>query len=347
MSDIEKIKELIPCFVPMEEKVNEIPMEKQINMFRTMCLIRTFEERVRDLWLQNKIKGLAHLYVYAEAIASGACEALEPGDYITSTHRGHGHALARGADPRRMMAELLGKQEGYNRGKGGSMHIADVSAGILGANGIVGSGIGPATGAALSSKIKKDGKVSLCFFGDGASNQGPLFECMNMAATWNLPVIYLCENNFWGIGTELNRITKNDNLSERGIGLRVPGEQVDGFNVLEVYRAVKKAVDKARAGEGPTLIEARFMRIEGHHSGDTQAYRDLSSIKFLYDFDPILRLQKYLTDVCDIKTATIDAIRSEINELIDEAVSYAENECTEPSPDALYEDLYANGEIIL
>jgi len=184
-------------------------------------------------------------------------------------------------------------------------------------------------------------------FGDGASNQGPFFECMNMAAAWNLPIIFLCENNFWGIGTELNRITKNTNIYERSIGFGVPGVQVDGFNVLEVYRAVKKAVDRARAGDGPTLIEARFMRIEGHHSGDTQAYRDLSSIKFLYDFDPILRMQKYLTEVCGITTETIDAIRSEVNKLIDEAVSYAENECTEPSQSDLYEDLYANGEIVL
>lgn len=346
---VRKIKEIIPSYKPMEKLPDDLEIEDVIKMFYTICLIREFEFKVRDFWRADKIKGMCHAYYYGEAIAVGACYALRRGDYITSTHRGHGHALARGAKPEKMFAELFGKKEGYNRGKGGSMHIADVESGILGATGIVGSGIAPAAGAALSAKMQKNGKVSLSFFGDGACNQGPFSETLNMAAAWELPVIFLCEYNQWAIGTDYWRVTKEHNVYKRAEGFGIPGIQIDGFNVLEVYRAVKEAANRARQGKGPTLIEARYMRMLGHHVGDDQSYRDpedLKRISVLYEIEPVVRTRNFLLGA-GVNSDTLDEIQKEAADEVAKAAEYADTQCHEPSLDTLYEDIYADGEIII
>lgn len=345
-NEINQIKDLLPCYTPMDTAPDELSVEDQLTMYSTMTLIREFELRVRDLWRENKIRGLAHAYYYAEAIATGACYALEKGDYITSTHRGHGHMLARNASPRKMMAELFGKYEGYNHGKGGSMHIADLESGILGATGIVASGIAPATGAGLSAKLLKNKKVSLVFFGDGATNAGPFSESINMAAAWKLPVIFLCENNSWAIGTEFSRVSSEPEIFERAAAYGIPSKQVDGFNVFSIFSAVKEAADIARAGEGPSFIEAKFVRLLGHHVGDEQAYRDTKDIQILYQVEPLLRLEAFIKSQ-GIGSSTIDKIKQESAETIADAIDFAENHCTEPSLSSLYEDLYSDLEIII
>lgn len=349
MNDLkmEQIKRFIPCFTPMELP-EDLTIEDAKGLFYDMCLIREFELKARDLWRAGKITGICHAYYYAEAIAVGACKALREGDYITSTHRGHGHVLARGASPDRMLAELYGKYEGYNRGKGGSMHLADVDSGILGATGIVGNGIPPATGAGLSAKMQKNGKVSVSFFGDGATNQGTFAECMNMAAAWDLPVVFMCEYNQWGIGTDFWRVTRNHDVYTRGAAFGVPSVQVDGFNVFEVYKAMKDAVARARAGEGPTLIEARFMRMLGHHVGDDQNYRteeELAEIEVLYDVEPIVRTKEFLVSL-GLSEEEVDGIQQDAVARIQKSIDYCENECTEPSIDTLYTDVFAYGEVI-
>lgn len=339
-----KIKEVFPCFTPMESLPEGLSLEDAKDMLARMALAREFDLSAKDLWRGGKIRGLCHAYYFAEAIAVGACKALREGDYTTSTHRGHGHALARGADPGRMMAELFGKAEGCNKGKGGSMHIADVDSGMLGATGIVGSGIAPATGAGLSAKIQKNGKVSLCFFGDGGSNQGLFYESMNMAAAWDLPVIFLCECNDWAIGTNINRVTKDHNISHRALGFGLPGVQVDGFNVFEVYSAVKTAAERARRGEGPTLIEAKYMRMLGHHVGDDQFYRtkeDLDEISVLYELDPVTRLADFLCGM-GVSRQEIDGILSKQKEIIAEAVRFASEDCHDPDPSELYTDIFSD-----
>ena len=320
--------------------------EAQLEMYRKMNLIRQFDTTVRDLWMGGRIYGLAHSYVGAEAIAVGACAALRPDDYITSTHRGHGHTLAKGADVRRMMAELMGKFEGYNRGKGGSMHIADVGTGMLGATGIVGSGMPIALGAALSAHVKGDGRVSVCFHGDGGTNQGVWHETLNMAAAWKLPCIFMLENNQMAIATPVEEITGQTELYKRAAGYGVPGVLVDGFNVFEVYKAVRQAAERARNGEGPTLIEARFLRLLGHFVADDQWYRDLSKVEPLWEHEPIRRMRAYFLAKTDVPAEALDAIEQEAADAVRDAVTYAERDCTEPPADTLYDDLYANGEVI-
>lgn len=345
---LEQIKSIIPCYTPMEQLPETLTLDDCREMLYRMYLIREFEMTVKDLWRAGRIRGLCHAYYYGEAIAVGACRALREGDYITSTHRGHGHAIARGADPGRMMAELFGKQDGYNNGKGGSMHIADVDSGILGATGIVGSGIAPATGAALSAKLHKNGKVSLCFFGDGGSNQGAFYESMNMAAAWDLPVIFLCECNQWAIGTNITRVTRDPEIYHRAAGFGVPGVQVDGMNVFEVYKAVKEAVDRALRGEGPTLIEAKYMRMLGHHVGDDQFYRDkadIEKISVLYEVEPIVRMEQFMGSA-GVSGAELEAMHSKAKDEIAAAVEFADNS-SYPSVDSLYTDIYADGEIIV
>lgn len=342
--NIEKIKEVFPSYDKMREVPEGLTLTDCLEMYKKMVLAREFDLSAKDLWRGGKIRGLCHAYYFAEAIAVGACYALRDGDYTTSTHRGHGHAIARGADPKSMMAELFGKAEGCNKGKGGSMHIADVDSGMLGATGIVGSGIAPATGAALSATIQKNGKVSLCFFGDGGSNQGTFYESMNMAAAWKLPIIFLCECNDWAIATNINRVTGDHVIANRALGFGLPGIRVDGFNVFAVYNTVREACERARNGEGPTLIEAKYMRMLGHHVGDDQFYRtedDLKSISILYELDPLLRMREFLIEQ-GIEESLLSDIDKEQKDTITEAVRFASEDCHEPSKDELYTDIFSD-----
>ena len=321
-------------------------LDMQKELFRKMCVIREFDTQVRTLWMKNDIYGLAHSYVGAEAIAVGACACLNRDDFITSTHRGHGHTIAKGANVRAMMAELHGKAEGLNHGKGGSMHIADVDIGMLGATGIVGSGMPIALGSAISAKVLKNNKVTVCFHGDGGTNQGVWHETLNMAAAWNLPAVFIIENNQYAIATKLQWIAKETNLYKRAIGYGIEGVQVDGFNVFDVYSAVKKAVDKARSGGGPTLIEARFIRLLGHFVADDQWYRDLEGDKVFWEYEPVKRMREYFINNGILSEEEVDAIQQSAIDEVTDAIEYAQNECTEPSADTLYDDIYANGEVI-
>ena len=244
-----------------------VDRERLLRFYRQMLKIRLFEEQVNQLYLGAKMPGLAHLYIGQEAVAVGVCEALRPDDYITSTHRGHGHCLAKGASVDKMFAELLGKVDGYCRGKGGSMHIADQERGNLGANAIVGGRAGIATGAALSAKMRGTDQVAVCFFGEGALGQGLLYECMNMAALWKLPVIYLCENNLYNEYTHYSETTAGE-IEARARAFGIPAEAIEGQDVELVYRTVSKLVERARRGEGPSFLLCNTYRFHGHHVGD-------------------------------------------------------------------------------
>ena len=321
--------------------------ETMLEIFYKICLIRQFDTTVRDLWLGGKIYGLAHSYVGAEAVAVGACAAIRPDDYITSTHRGHGHTISKGADIKLMMAELMGKYEGYNHGKGGSMHIADVDHGMLGATGIVGSGMPLAVGAALSAKTLKTGRISVCFHGDGGSNQGVWHESINMAAAWDLPCVFLLENNGIAIATGIENVSKEPDIYKRAAGYGIPGVQVDGFNVFEVYKAVRTAAERARGGCGPTLIEARFTRLLGHFVADDQSYRNLAEVEPMWAFEPVKRMREFLIDVQKLPEEIVAGIEKKAAVEVAGAVDYAENKCTQPPASAIYDDLYAHGEIVM
>ncbi|GAI94986.1 unnamed protein product, partial [marine sediment metagenome] len=266
--------------------------EFALDMYRTMVRIRIFEERVFKEFTAGNIPGFVHLYTGEEAVATGACANLRPDDYITSTHRGHGHLIAKGGSTDRMMAELYGKKTGYNKGKGGSMHIADVEIGILGANGVVGAGIPIAGGAALSAKLRGTDQVTLCFFGDGASNTSRFHEGINLAACLNLPVVYVIENNMYAISVCISDVCKLVNLADRATAYGIPGVTVDGNDVMAVYEAVAEAVARARRGEGPTLVECKTYRWRGHWAGDTQAYVGGEAIEEWMKKDPIPRFRK-------------------------------------------------------
>ena len=302
-------------------------------MYRT----RRFEEEVFEFYKRGLMPGLAHLYLGEEAIATGACAALRDDDYIGSTHRGHGHLVARGADLNRMMAEILGKETGYSKGKGGSMHIMAMDKGILGANGIVGGEIPIATGAAYSAKYRGTDQVTLAFFGDSASNEGTFHESINMAAAWNLPCVYIIENNLFGISVDIRRVTKEHQLSKRAVGYGIPGVTIDGNDVFKVYETVKEAVERARKGEGPTLIECLTYRWQGHHVGDPGEYRDPQELADWKAKEPIGVLEKrgLLTD------AEIQEIKDSVEAEIQAACKFAEES---PYPDAseAYTDLFVD-----
>jgi len=234
-------------------------------MYQGMIKIRYFENKIVELYSSGKMPGIAHLYIGEEAVAVGVCANLTSRDFITSTHRGHGHVIAQGADLKKMMAEILGKKSGYCKGKGGSMHIIDMKKGILGANGIVAAGIPIATGAGYSSKFRGTDQVAVAFFGDAASNHGNFHESLNMAAAWKLPVIYVCENNLYGISVDIRKVTNTKNIANRACAYNIPGYVVDGNDVLNVYEVTKKAVERARNKMGPTLIECKTYRWKGHH----------------------------------------------------------------------------------
>lgn len=267
--------------------MDQISKELAVEFYTNMYKIRRFEEEVFEFYKNGQMAGLAHLYIGEEAVAAGACAAIQPQDYIGSTHRGHGHLVARGADTKKMMAEILGKATGYSKGKGGSMHIMAMDIGILGANGIVGGGIPTATGAAYSAKYRGTDQVTLCFFGDGAANEGTFHECINMAAAWDLPIVYIIENNLYGITVDSRRVTKEHDLAKRAAGYGIPGYTIDGNDVEAVYETVSKAVRDAREGNGPSIVECKTYRHHGHNGSDDCAYRPAGELEEWKKKDPL------------------------------------------------------------
>ena len=324
------------------ESPMEVTSEKCLQMFRRMQMIRHFEEHVNDLYMRALMPGLAHLYIGEEAVAVGICEALRQDDYITSTHRGHGHCLAKGASPDRMFAELLGKEAGYCRGKGGSMHIADPATGNLGANAIVAGSAGIATGAAFSAKSLGKGQVAVCFFGEGALGQGVVYEVMNLAALWKLPVIYVCENNLYTEYTHFKETTAGDIL-ERGRSFGVPSESVDGQDVRAVYAAATRLVELARRGQGPSFLLCNTYRYTGHHVGDInrEYYRSKQEEQeWKTRRDPILLFAEWLVGE---KIADAEALRKIETEIEAEMRAAVEFAIAAPYPEKseVDQDIYA------
>jgi len=302
-----------------------IKAEQWIRMYRQMVSIRAFEEQVNELYTRALMPGLAHLYIGEEAVAVGICETLRPDDYITSTHRGHGHCLAKGASPDRMFAELLGKEAGYCKGKGGSMHIADPATGNLGANAIVAGSVGIATGAALSAKRLGTDRVAVCFFGEGALGQGVLYEVMNVASLWKLPVIYVCENNLYTEYTHYTETTAGD-IPARAAAFGLQAETVDGQDVRAVYATAGQLVDRARRGGGPSFLVCNTYRYTGHHVGDInrEYYRSKEEEKhWKTERDPIKLLGDWLTGQGLADSAKFVLIRSEVESEMKKAVEFA------------------------
>lgn len=308
--------------------------------YATMVRIRYFEEKIDELSRKGDIPGFVHLYIGEEAIATGVCANLTDKDYIQSTHRGHGHTIAKGAELDRMMAELFGKRTGYCKGKGGSMHIADFSVGMLGANGVVGGGYTLATGAALAEQMKGTDNISVVFFGDGASNRGTFHEALNMAAAWKLPVIFLCENNEWASTTRYLEQTSVKDIADRAVGYGIPGVIVDGNDVFAVYEVAKTAVERARKGEGPTLVEAKTYRIKGHFVGDPEMYRTKEEVQERFNSnDPIRRFEEKVLSNGSMTEKELAQIREDAKTELAKAVDFAK-ESPFPDADELFTDLY-------
>jgi pyruvate dehydrogenase E1 component alpha subunit len=314
--------------------------EKLVAMYKRMLEIRFFEEKVFELYAQNLVPGTIHLYLGEEAVAVGVCSTLRKDDYITSTHRGHGHCIAKGAELKRVMAEILGKETGYCKGKGGSMHIADFSIGMLGATAVVGAGLPIAVGAGLSIKLSKTDQVVACFFGEGASNQGTFHESINIASLWKLPVIFVCENNLYAMGTRQSRAMAIENISDRAIAYGIPSEAVDGNDVLAVYEATQEAVERARKGMGPMLIECKTYRHKGHSRVDPAKYRPKEEVEEWLAKDPIKRLKEKLLQAKTLTETEIQRIEKEVSAEIEEAVKFV-TESSYPAPEEALEDVYA------
>ena len=315
--------------------------ERILKMYQDMLKIRYFENKITDLYSRGLMPGLAHLYIGEEAVAVGVCANLTERDFAVSTHRGHGHLIAQGADLKKMMAEVLGKETGYCKGKGGSMHIIDVNKGILGANGIVGAGIPIATGSAYSAKVRGTDQVTVAFFGDAASNQGTFHESINMAAAWKLPAVYVCENNLYGISVDIRKVTATKDIAVRAKAYDIPGVVVDGNDVLEVYRVTKEAIDRARRGEGPSLIECKTYRWKGHHVGDPgRVYRLEKETEEWKGHCPIKTFRERLIKEKISSEEELSLIEKNTKEIIKEAADFA---IQSPYPDEKesYEDLFA------
>jgi pyruvate dehydrogenase E1 component alpha subunit len=313
------------------------------DVLATMWRIRLFEEAVDELFARGLMHGTMHLSIGQEATATGGCRALSKGDLITSTHRGHGHCIARGADLTRMMAELLGKETGYCRGRGGSMHIADVATGNLGANGIVAGGIPIAVGAALAQRLQGRDRVALAFFGDGATNEGAFHEAVNLAAIWSLPVVFCCENNQYGMSMAATRAANVPHLADRAAAYGLPGSTVDGNDVQAVYEAVGTAVGRARAGGGPTLVEAVTYRWKGHSKSDKNLYRSRAEIDEWRARDPIAAFTATVLDAGTLGESELDAVRAAARDAIRSAVREAQA-APAATPDGLLAAVYADAE---
>jgi pyruvate dehydrogenase E1 component alpha subunit len=313
---------------------------KKIEMLRQMYTIRAFEEMAEKLYTQGKIHGTMHLSIGMEASAVGAIATLEPEDLILSTHRGHGHCIAKGAELNRMMAEFMGKETGYCRGRGGSMHIADMGCGNLGANGVVAGGIPMAVGVGLSLKMQKMDQIILCFFGDGAANSGPFHEALNMAAIWTLPVVFVCENNQYAMSYPVHKAFAIAKISDRAAAYGMPGETVDGNDILAVYEAVERGVLRARKGNGPSLIENVTYRWRGHSKSDANRYRTNEEIDEWKEKDPVQRFKDQLLREEILTEEQADQLEKDAYASIDSAVEFGENS-PEPAIETIEEGVYA------
>jgi pyruvate dehydrogenase E1 component alpha subunit len=317
------------------------PLDKALllEIYRKMVAVRVFEEMAADLFLKGQLPGFLHSYIGEEAVAAGVCAHLTPQDMITSTHRGHGHAVAKGARLDMMMAELFAKKTGYCHGKGGSMHIADLELGILGANGIVGAGVPIATGAGLAQKMRGSDRVTVAFFGDGGSNTGAFHEGVNMAAVWNLPVVFVCENNQYAESTPRGVHQKVKDIAQRAVAYDIPGVVADGMDVFDVYQKAGEAIDRARTGGGPTLVEAKTYRFLGHYVGDPQTYRTKEEVEQWRQRDPIVLFRKRAMEEGTVAAGELDAIDAAIVREMEAAVQFA-RESPEPEEEAALQDIF-------
>jgi len=310
--------------------LNEVHRERYLAMYRKMLLIRTFEDRLYFLFLTTEMPGTMHQYNGQEAVAVGVCSALRADDYITSTHRGHGHTLAKGADLNGAMAEMFGRDTGLCRGMGGSMHVADFRAGMLGANGIVGGGLPIATGAALAAQMRGTGQVAAAFMGDAAANEGSFHESLNLAAVWKLPVVFVVENNFYGYSVKFSEAFATEHIATRADGYGMPGKTMDGQDVLAVYESCREAVQRAREGQGPSLIECETYRFKGHARFDPASYRSKPEEDEWKQRDPIDLWGARLTQAGIADEAELKAIKSDVRKEVKAAVQFAEGS---PHPD--------------
>ncbi|BAB05541.1 thiamine pyrophosphate-dependent dehydrogenase E1 component subunit alpha [Halalkalibacterium halodurans] len=326
----------------VEQTSPTMTSEKARWIYQKMVEIRMFEDRVHDIFSKGEIPGFVHLYAGEEAIAVGLCAHLDHNDYITSTHRGHGHCIAKGCELDGMMAEIYGKSTGLCKGKGGSMHIADLDRGMLGANGIVGGGFTLAAGAALTAKFKQTGGVAVCFFGDGANNQGTFHEGINLAAIWDLPVVFVAENNGYGEATPFHYASACEQITDRAKGYNIPGVKVDGKDVVAVYEVAREAVERARRGEGPTLIECITYRNYGHFEGDAQTYKTgREKEEHTEERDAITLFEKYALSNNLLTEEAIQTVRHEVEQSVDRAVDFA-NASDYPQPEELLTDVYVS-----
>ena len=325
----------------MQSLSPNLPPEEQREMLRRMLTIRRFEERASADYLAGKIYGVVHCYIGEEAVAVGVCTALERGDRIISTHRGHGHCIAKGADLNRMMAELYGRQTGYCKGKGGSMHIADFGIGMLGANGIVAGGIAIITGAGLAAQMEGKGGVAVSFFGDGASNAGPFHECLNIAATWKLPMLYVCENNLYAAQTSAAATHAQSDVAARAAGYGIPGVVVDGNDVFAVYQAANAAVARARSGGGPTLIECKTYRWRAHTERKGQPDpRDKGEVEAWKGKDPIALLVRQLREQGELNDSGLQTMERDVTAALEGAAAFAEASPF-PAPEQATDDVFS------
>jgi pyruvate dehydrogenase E1 component alpha subunit len=320
--------------------INELPKEKLAWMLQKMCETRYFEEKAEELYVRGLVHGTMHLSIGMEAASTGSIAALQPDDLIIHHHRGHGHTIAKGADITLMMAEFLGREPGYCRGRGGSMHIADLPGGNLGATGVVGSGIPTSVGIALALQMRKSSKVLLSYFGDAATNLGEFHESLNMASIWKLPVVFLCDNNQYGMSAAISDMTNIERLSTRAVSYGIPGETTDGNDILAVYQATRTAIDRARAGGGPSLVENVTYRWRGHSKSDRNLYRTQEEIDAWKTKDPIVRFKQVLVEAGIMTGAEAEAIDHQAKLTVDQS---AETALTfpEPSPENMEDEVYA------
>jgi len=323
-------------------KAKELDQGQRIDLLRQMMLIRRFEEKAAEMYARQRIAGFLHLYVGQEAVAVGAIAVINDDDHIVTHYRDHGHALARGLEPSRVMAELFGKATGVSQGKGGSMHLFDAERFFMGGYAIVGGHLPLACGLALANQRLGTGRIVLCIFGDGAVNQGEFHEALNLASVWKLPVLFLCENNFFGMGTDIRRVSAVIEVYKRAAVYAMPSEQVDGMNVLEMYAAVQRFARRVRAGDGPAFLEAITYRYRGHSMADPELYRSKEETQRWRELDPIVSFRKQLEKDGQIDDATFQALQQEVEEAVNEAVRFAE-ESPDPPLEALRQHVYYEG----